>query len=72
MENFGEIGERVALPVQRIGALGDRDGFAGGLLGLGVVAAARDDQSLDLPPPQNRAVALFSWPQTAQSIATRA
>ena len=54
MQHLGEVAERVALAVQRVGAFGDRDGLAGELLGLGVLAAAGVDERLHLPPERLR------------------
>ncbi len=54
VQHLGEVAERVALHVQRVGAFGDRDGLAGELLGLGVVAAAGVDERLHLPPERLR------------------
>ena len=54
MQHLGEVAERVALPVQRVGTLADRDGLAGELLGLGVLAAVGVDERLHLPPERRR------------------
>jgi hypothetical protein len=54
VEHVGEVAERVALPVQCVGAFGDRDGLPGELFGLGVLAAARVNECLHLPPERLR------------------
>ena len=54
VQHLGEVAERVALQVQRVGALADRDGLAGERLGLGVLAAAGVDERLHLPPERLR------------------
>ena len=50
MQHLGEVAERVALDVQRVRGFHDRDGLAGEGLRLGVLAAARVDERLHLPP----------------------
>jgi hypothetical protein len=54
VEHLGEVAERVALPVQGVGALTDRDGLAVELLGLGALAPARVDERLHLPSERLR------------------
>ena len=49
-ENLGEVAERVALEVQPVGPLDDRDRFAGERLGLDVLPAIGEDARLHLPP----------------------
>ena len=50
MQHLGEVAERVALHVQRVGRFQDGDRLAGEGLRLHVVAAAGVDERLDLSP----------------------
>src|SRR4029453_15095026 len=50
VQHLGEVAERVALHVQGVRALCDRDGLAGELLRLGVLAAAGVNERLCLSP----------------------
>jgi hypothetical protein len=53
VQHLGGVAERVALPVQRIGALADRDGLAGELFGLGALAAAGVDDRRTATGPRS-------------------
>jgi hypothetical protein len=47
---MGKIAQNIALAPQRVGVLGDRECLAGKPLRLGLLASARVDERLCLPP----------------------